>query len=135
MNDAWPCWRSASCCMTRSSSASLAAARALASINAGSNSIASARYSRWRRIAAVLNMPRCGSVRRAAGGRILPEIKEVEPVIRMAFAVALEQRRIALDGLVHRLVALLARGIGKIRDFRDDYPVSIAPAIQPGDEQ
>ena len=68
------------------------------------------------------------------GGQLMPEIKKIEPIVRVAAAQILQNARIPdLWPLVSRARGCNPR-IAEIRQLLDDDPISIAAAVQAGEK-
>src|ERR1700691_1685356 len=65
-----------------------------------------------------------------AAGRRAPEIKKIAPVVRIAAAVLIENRRIAIDRHAHRLAAGAGGSCGEIGDLAEYDLVIVLAAIQ-----
>src|ERR1700733_5885767 len=70
-----------------------------------------------------------------AAHRPAPKIKKIEPVVRVAAAVALEYRGIAFDRSAHREIAAADAHRGKVRDPFEYHMVVILAAVQADHEE
>src|SRR5450432_1897977 len=67
--------------------------------------------------------------------RMAPKIKKIEPVVRIAAAVALQHRDITFDRRAYRKIAAADAHGGKVRDPFEHHMVVILAAVQADHEE
>src|ERR1700761_8020833 len=64
-----------------------------------------------------------------------PEIEEIEPIIRIAAAIALENGSVALNRGAHRRFPAAGAGLRKVRDGDEGHMISIPATVQTDHEK